>query len=165
MDTERNVKFALACSALLAALAGALTLPAVAEDSPNVSVGNLIVEGAFTRPSAPGAKDLEGYFSVINEGSAPDRLVSVDADIADKSELSATHGGGLPDGIEIPAGATVNLAPGENHVQFIAIHHPVKNGDIIHATLGFENAGQIDIGFHVVAPLNGGVSSAPSDDQ
>jgi periplasmic copper chaperone A len=159
------VKFALACSALLTALAGALALPAVAEDSPNVSVGNLIVEGAFTRPSAPGAKDLQGYFSVVNEGSAQDRLVSVDADISDKTELQAAHGADLSDGIELPAGETVNLAPGETHVQFIDIHHPVKNGDIIHATLGFENAGQIDIGFHVVAPLSGGVSSAPSDDQ
>jgi hypothetical protein len=126
-----------------------------------VSVGNVIVEGAFTRPSAPGAKDLEGYFSIINVGSAPDRLVSVAADISDKAELRGAKSTGmqaLPDGIEIPAGETVNLAPGDQHVLFLGIHHPVKGGDIVHATLGFENAGQIDIGFHVVPGLSAATS-------
>lgn len=156
------MKFALACSAFAVSLIGALAMPAIAEDSPNVSVGNLIVEGAFTRPSAPDARDLEGYFSIINEGSVPDRLVSADADISDKTELRSAHGGALADGIEIPAGETVNLAPGEQHVLFVGIHHPVKGGDIVHATLGFENAGQIDIGFHVVPPLSATTDSKPS---
>ncbi|MDR3406903.1 MAG: copper chaperone PCu(A)C [Methylovirgula sp.] len=157
------MKISLAGSALLALFAAALALPAAvaAEDSPNVSIGTLFIEGAFTRPTAPGAKDVAGYLSIINEGSVPDRLVSVDSDISDKSELHETktvngteQTNVLQNGIEIPAGATVNLAPGGDHVIFLNIHHPVKAGDIIHATLGFENAGQIDIGFHVEPSLD-----------
>jgi hypothetical protein len=143
-------------------------LPATvaAEDSPNVSIGTLFIEGAFSRPTAAGAKDAEGYLSIINEGSAPDRLLSVDSDFSDKTELrESKKTGSLPDGIEIPAGGTVNLAPGGNHVTFVNIHHPVKAGDIIHATLGFENAGQIDIGFHAEPSLNPKAPSDDSDDQ
>ncbi len=160
------MKITLACSALLTLFATSLTMPAavIAEDSPNVSIGTLFIEGAFTRPTTPGAKDAEGYLSIINEGAATDRLVSVDSDIADKAELRAAGPDGqtLSDGIEIPAGATVNLAPGGQRVTFLNIHHPLKEGDIIHATLGFENAGQIDIGFHAVPSLSSLMSSSES---
>ena len=161
------MKISLAFTALL--FVAAFAMPAaVAEDSPNVSIGTLFIEGAFSRPTIAGAKDAEGYLSIINEGSVPDRLVSVDSDIADKVELreskkvnGTVETQTLSDGIEIPAGGTINLAPGGDHVAFINIHHPVKTGDIIHATLGFENAGQIDIGFHATPSLS---ATAPSDD-
>ncbi len=163
------MKTFLACSALLTMFAATSLLPAAvaAEDSPNVSIGTLFIEGAFSRPTATGAKDAEGYLSIINEGSAPDRLLSVDSDFSDKTELRAPKkaDGGLPDGIEIPAGGTINLAPGGNHVTFVNIHHPVKAGDIIHATLGFESAGQCDIGFHAEPSLNPKTPSDDSDDQ
>jgi len=157
------LKTSLAGPALLALFVASFALPTAvaAEDSPNVSIGTLFIEGAFTRPTAPGAKNAAGYLSIINEGSVPDRLISVDADISDKSELhetktvnGATQTQVLENGIEIPAGATVNLAPGGDHVMFLNIHRPVKPGDIIHATLGFENAGQIDIGFHAEQGLS-----------
>jgi periplasmic copper chaperone A len=157
------LKISLAGPALLALFIAVFALPtaAGAEDSPNVSIGTLFIEGAFTRPTAPGAKNAMGYLSIINEGSVPDRLVSVGADISDKSELHETKTVNgttqtqiLQNGIEIPAGATVNLAPGGDHVSFLNIHHPVKAGDIIHATLGFENAGRIDIGFHAEPGLS-----------
>jgi hypothetical protein len=164
--TEQKLKITLACSALLTLFATTLMLPTAvfAEDSPNVSIGTLFIEGAFTRPTTPGAKDAEGYLSIINEGSVPDRLVSVDSDLGNKTELRASGADGqaLSDGIEIPAGATVNLAPGGQHVIFMNIHHPLKDGDIIHATLGFENAGQIDIGFHAIPSLSSLMSSGDS---
>ncbi len=157
------MKISLAGSALLALFTATLVLPkaVAAEDSPNVSIGTLFIEGAFTRPTVPGAKNAAGYLSIINEGSVPDRLISVNSDISDKSELHETktvNGAQqtevLENGIEIPAGATVNLSPGGDHAAFLNIHHPVKDGDIIHATLGFENAGQIDIGFHTEQGLS-----------
>jgi periplasmic copper chaperone A len=157
------LKISLVGPALLALCIATFALPTVAgaEDSPNVSIGTLFIEGAFTRPTDPGAKNAMGYLSIINEGSVPDRLVSVGADISDKSELhetktlnGTTQTQILQNGIEIPAGGTVNLAPGGDHVSFLNIHHPVKAGDIIHATLGFENAGRIDIGFHAEPGLN-----------
>jgi periplasmic copper chaperone A len=165
-QTERNLKISLACAALL--FAAAMPAAVSAEDSPNVSIGTLFIEGAFTRPTTAGAKDAEGYLSIINEGSVPDRLVSIDSDISDKAELRTskkvdgnveTHA--MSDGIEIPAGGTINLAPGGDHITFMNIHRPLKSGDIIHATLGFENAGQIDIGFHAAPSLD---AKAPSDD-
>ncbi|WP_297299668.1 copper chaperone PCu(A)C [uncultured Methylovirgula sp.] len=166
------MKISLACAALVFAATSLVPAAVSAEDSPNASIGTLFIEGAFTRPTTAGAKDAEGYLSIINEGSVPDRLVSVDSDIADKAELRSsktvnghveTHA--LSDGIEIPAGGTVNLAPGGDHVTFMNIHHPLKSGDIIHATLGFENAGQIDIGFHATPNLNATAPSGDDDEQ
>ena len=163
------MKYPLTFCALLAILAATpvVTAPAVAEDSPNVSIGTLFIEGAFTRPTPNGATVAVGYLSIINEGSVPDRLVSVDADISDRAELHESkmvngvmEMNEVSDGIEIPAGGTVSLRPGGDHIMFLDIKHPVKAGDIIHATLGFENAGQIDIGFHA-APSIGAM--APDD--
>ncbi len=164
------MKISRVCSALLMTCAATLAWPAIvaAEDSPNVSIGTLFIEGAFTRPTPPGAKNAAGYLSIINEGSVPDRLVSVDSDVSDKTKLQDSKANGatdLSDGIEIPAGGTVNLAPGGDHVVFLNIHHPVKAGDIIHATLGFENAGQIDIGFHAEPNITTSKPEDQDDDQ
>ena len=57
----------------------------------------------------------------------------------------------LPDGIEIPAGATVELKPGGLHVMFMKIKHPLAEGDTFKATLNFEKAGKVDVDFTVGA--------------
>ncbi len=59
----------------------------------------------------------------------------------------------LPDGLPIPAGATVVLQPGGYHIMFISIKHGVKPGDIIHATLTFEKAGKVDVAFPAASSM------------
>jgi copper(I)-binding protein len=161
------MKYPLIGCALLAILAATPTTAStiIAEDSPNVSVGTLLIENAFTRPTPAGATVAVGYMTIINAGSAPDRLVSVDSDISAKTEIhemkmqnGVMEMRELPDGIEIPAGETVALSPGGYHIMFMDIKQPVKAGDIVHATLGFENAGKIDIGFRAAASI--GATSA-----
>jgi periplasmic copper chaperone A len=163
------MKYPLIFCALLAILAAtpALAWSIIAEDASTVSIGNLLIENAFTRPTPAGATVAVGYMSITNNGSAPDRLVSVDSNIAAKTEIheSKMENGvmemhELPAGLEIPAGATVSLKPGGDHVMFMDLKQPVKAGDIVHATLGFENAGKIDIGFRVAPSLG---AMAPGD--
>jgi hypothetical protein len=55
----------------------------------------------------------------------------------------------LDDGLTIPPGDSVTLAPGGNHLMFIAINAPFRNDDRVSATLNFEKAGKIDTIFEV----------------
>ena len=47
------------------------------------TVGDLEIEHPWSRATPPGAKVAGGYFTVLNKGSAPDRLLSITSDISD----------------------------------------------------------------------------------
>ena len=51
----------------------------------------------------------------------------------------------LENGLEIPAGATVTLAPGGFHLMLMGLKQPLKQGSTVPVTLVFEKAGSIDI--------------------
>jgi copper(I)-binding protein len=57
----------------------------------------------------------------------------------------------LANGIEIPAGGTVTLAPGGFHLMFITLKEPLKEGRKMPITLTFEKAGKVDTFLHVMA--------------
>jgi periplasmic copper chaperone A len=126
----------------------------IAADASTVSVGSLKIENAFARPTPRGATVAAGYLTIVNSGSTPDRLVSATSDISAKAqihEMKMDNGimemRELPDGLPIPAGTTVTLKPGGYHIMFVDLRHPVKPGDVIHATLTFEKAGKVDVPF------------------
>jgi copper(I)-binding protein len=155
-------------AAVLVAFAAATTAPLFAQDAQNAVEENLVIENAFTRPTPAGATVAVGYLTITNNGAAPDRLVSVDSDISKKVEIHESkmvngvmemHE--MPNGLEIPAGGTVALTPGGDHIMFMDIKQPVKAGDIIHATLGFENTGKVEIGFKAAASIG---AMAPGGD-
>src|ERR1700743_3441826 len=51
----------------------------------------------------------------------------------------------LDHGLEIPAGATVTLAPGGYHLMMVGLKGPLKQGTTAPLTLVFEKAGSIDV--------------------
>ncbi|HKH80431.1 MAG TPA: copper chaperone PCu(A)C [Methylovirgula sp.] len=154
------MKYTLICCAALGLLAA---MPAFATNTvpaSSVSVGSLKIEHAFTRPTPAGATVAAGYVTIVNAGSTPDRLVSATSDISAKTqihEMKMENGvmemRELTDGLPIPAGATVALKPGGYHIMFVDLKHPVKPGEVITATLTFEKAGKVDIGFKATASM------------
>jgi copper(I)-binding protein len=125
----------------------------MAADTPSVSVGSLRIENAFARPTPGGATVAVGYV-IVNFGSVLDRLVSATSDISAKTqfhEMKMDNGvmemRELHDGFAIPAGATVALKPGGDHMMFVDLKQAVKSGDVIHTTLPFEKAGKVDVAF------------------
>ena len=48
-------------------------------------------------------------------------------------------------GLEIPAGATVELKPGGTHLMFMMVTEPFKEGGEVPVTLEFEKAGKVDL--------------------
>ncbi|TSE07238.1 copper chaperone PCu(A)C [Mesorhizobium intechi] len=151
-----------------AVLALAITLAGVQSVlAHEFKVGDLEIDHPWSRATPIGAKVAGGYFTIANNGSAPDRLLSISSDISEKAEL---HEMGVNDGVmtmrpvsgglEIPAGGKVVLGPGSYHVMFMDLKQPPKQGEMFAATLTFEKAGTVTIKFAVQA-LG---SAAPQED-
>ena len=84
---------------------------------------NLDIMHPHARATLPNAPVSGGYMIIKNTGETADRLVSVSADFAGKSEIHEMSMEGdvmkmrpLADGLEIPAGGEVVLKPGGYHV-------------------------------------------------
>jgi copper(I)-binding protein len=133
-------------AALLACL---LAAPARAEE---IKAGDLVITQAWSRATPGGAKIGSGYLTIENKGSAPDRLISGSADVADKvqvHEMATTNGvmtmRPLDNGLTIEPGKTVKLAPGGYHLMLFDLKTPLKQGDKVPVTLEFEKAGKVKL--------------------
>lgn len=135
----------------------ASALGALAHD---YKLGSIEIGHPWSRATPPAAKVAGGYLTVKNLGSQPDRIVSVSvpSDIAGKVELHemAVKDGvmimrAMPNGIEVPAGGEVKLAPGGYHVMFLDIKRGLKPGEDVNGTITFEKAGKVDVRFAVEA--------------
>jgi copper(I)-binding protein len=148
--------FAVAHAFLLAF--AALLAGASVSAAHEFKVGDLEIGHPWSRATPAGAKVAGGYLTITNNGGAPDRLVSITSDIADKSEV---HEMAVKDGVmtmrpvegglEIPAGGKVELKPSGYHVMFTGLRQQPKQGENFAATLTFEKAGSVDVEFAVEA--------------
>ena len=121
-------------------------------------LGDLTVTSPWTRATPGGAKIGGGYLKITNNGRAPDRFVGGKSDVSDHveiHEMSMTNGvmkmRPLPNGLEIKPGETVELKPGGNHLMFVDLKRPLKQGESVRATLQFEKAGSLEVTFAVNA--------------
>ncbi|MDV6227572.1 copper chaperone PCu(A)C [Nitratireductor aquimarinus] len=133
-----------------------IAAPAFAGD---YTLGNLDIDQPWTRATPPGAKAAGGFVTIANGGEEDDRLVSAEAAFAGRVELHTmdmTNGvmkmRHLPEGIPVPAGETVNLAPGGLHVMFMELKEPIAEGAPVPVTLTFEKAGTIEVEMSVAKP-------------
>jgi copper(I)-binding protein len=149
-----NSMKAIAHAGLAALLA--LTLSAQAQTAPKV-------EGAWARPTVEG-QAAGGGFLKITGGATGDRLLAVTGGISKTVELHTMEMDGNVmrmkqiDAIDIPAGGTVELKPGGNHVMFMGLAQPLKAGSSFPLTLRFEKAGEVKVVVQVAvqAPAGGG---------
>lgn len=151
MNIIRNL---LAAAAVLASLSSV----ALAHE---FKVGDLEIVHPNARAMLPGAAVGGGYLTIINSGSESDRLVGGATPAAGRVELhemtmenDVMKMRALADGIEIPAGGTVELKPGGLHVMFLDVKAPFVEGDYVKATLNFEKAGPVEVEF-AIGPAGG----------
>ncbi|MBL8572548.1 MAG: copper chaperone PCu(A)C [Hyphomicrobiaceae bacterium] len=123
------------------------------------TIGEIRIEGGWTRQPPPGAKVSGGFMTITNTGKVADRLVSFTSPIAAKPEvheMAVTNGvmtmRALDQGLEIPAGGTVVLKPGSFHLMFIDLTAPPTAGGKVPVTLTFEKAGKVELTLDV-API------------
>lgn len=155
--------------ASLAMLAVAFsTLSATAEDMDHVVAGALSIERPWTRATAPGAPAAGGFLTITNEGAEGDRLLGGSTRRAERLEIHQVAMDGdvmrmrpLPDGLTIPAGETVVLAPGGYHIMLMGLKEPFTEGGSVEITLEFERAGRVDLTMPVGAIGANGPAGVP----
>ncbi len=146
------------------ALAGLLL---VAGASSAAAESSISVENAWSRATPPGVEIGVGYFTIKNEGDAPDRLVSVQTPIAEKTEIHQTtmtdgkmEMRPVPGGVAVPAKGTVVFGPAGYHLMLIGLKAPLEKGSTFTGSFTFEHAGTVEVTFSV-AGLGAPVPDTP----
>ena len=151
---------------LRAAIAATLLVvtPAFAHDGVT-HLGAINISLPFTRATLPNAPVGGGFLTIENEGPEADRLVSATSAVAGDTQIHEMAMEGevmkmreLPDGLEIPAGETVVLAPGGFHIMFMGLKQPFVEGETVAVTLTFEKAGSVE----VLLPVEAAAADAPT---
>lgn len=150
---------------LRVALAAAiLVTPAFAHDGV-IHLGDINISLPFTRATLPNAPVGGGFLTIENAGAAADRLISATSTVAGDTQIHEMAMEGdvmkmrqLADGIEIPAGETVVLAPGGFHIMFMGLKQAFVEGETVAVTLTFEKAGSVE----VLLPVEAAAADAPT---
>ena len=115
------------------------------------ALGNLSVERPWAREMPPVAPNGAAYLRIENAGAAADRIVSASSPIARRVEFH-THemDGGVMKmrrvhWVEVPAQGSVRFAPGGLHMMLIGLKEPLVAGGSFPLTLGFRNAGELEM--------------------
>lgn len=142
---------------LLAASAAVVVALSVPVMTVSALAADLAVSGAFIRATPKAAVAGAGFLTVRNAGAQDDKLLGAASDVAKVVELH-TH---MKDGevmrmrkvefIAVPAGGAAELKPGGDHIMFIDLKAPLREGDKVPVTLTFEKGGELKVEIPVVA--------------
>lgn len=120
----------------------------------------------WLRATPGGATVGAGYLKITNGGAAPDKLLAASFAIAGRTEIhemkledGVMKMRALPDGIDIAAGQTLELAPSGAHLMLLDLKNPIVAGAPVKGELTFEKAGKIAVRFAVAAV---GASAPPA---
>ena len=134
-----------------------------------VTVGDLQIIHANIPAPIGTAQVAAGYMGISNEGDHPDTLIGVEVGFAAKAMLHTTEfsADGVAsmkhvEALEIPADDTIVLEPGGYHIMLMGLTRPLNVGDMLPATLIFEQAGRVEIEF-MVDPADGSVDHSKMD--
>lgn len=122
-----------------------------------VTSGNLSVKHAWSRATIGAGRPAVFYVEITNTGSADDALVGIATPAAgmpmlhetvvDDGVASMPHAMSIP----VPAGQSVQLAPGGYHGMLMDLTEALKEGDSFPMTLTFQSAGDITINVEVLS--------------
>ena len=128
-----------------------LTLSACSPSGPGSGQPATVeVAGALCRPT-PVGRQMTGCYLTLTSATA-DRLVSAsspDANLVQIHESRIESGmmmmRELRDGLALPAGETVALQPGGNHLMLLGVREPLVAGDTVALTLTFETSPPVEV--------------------
>ena len=132
-----------------------LAAPVVPAAAQQAATDNLEISGGFARATAPMAQVGAGFLTIRSRGEA-DRLIGYTTPACNRPELH-THidNNGVMqmrqvDGIDVPAGGEVVLAPGGFHMMMIDLTRPLVEGETVPITLRFARAGEVAVDIPVL---------------
>ena len=114
------------------------------------ALAEMTVEDAYARSSNPRAG--AAFMVITNSGESDDRLIAVKSGAAVRIELH-THveEDGImrmmhvEDGFEIPAGGSLYLKRGAEHLMFMGLNAPFEQGATVSVTLVFQSGIEMPI--------------------
>ena len=144
-----------------------LTLTACSPSGPGGGDAAAVqVSEAICRPT-PVGRQMTGCYLTLTAATA-DRLVSAASPEANLVQIheSRIESGmmmmqELRDGLPLPAGETVALAPGGNHLMLLGVKEPLVAGDTVTLILTFENGPDLEIIARVDQPAPADPSTQP----
>jgi periplasmic copper chaperone A len=129
------------------------------KSAPAATRGSIEIHRPWARQAVETPERAGGFFTLINTGTEPDRLVAASSPAAGKIEIHAIKVLGADigmrpreGGLALPAGVTLTLQPRGYHLLLIDLTAPPIPGARLAVTLVFEKAGSIDVEFPVEAP-------------
>jgi copper(I)-binding protein len=107
---------------------------------------------AWLRATPPGATVGAGYGVLHNAGEAPATLVAVESPIAGKVEIHEMREveglmqmRRLDEGLRVPAGEQLALAPGGLHLMLMDLRAPLTEGDAVAMTFRFADGEVVEL--------------------
>lgn len=129
------------------------------------SHANLAFSHSWIKLPVPGMKMTGGFINITNNGTEDEQFIAAHSDISKVVEL---HTMVMVDGVmkmravdggwTIPAGETITLKPGGDHIMFIGLQQHLQEGDMITLQLEFKHAGKVERQFKVRKPEDMGNS-------
>jgi len=106
--------------------------------------GEIVVTRAVV-PASPSPTDATAFMVIDNRGTTPDSLAGVSSPDADAVMLHTMVDNRMEmvEGVAVPAGAGVRLAPGGFHLMLHGLAHPAAVGDTLTLQLQFVRAGAL----------------------
>jgi copper(I)-binding protein len=135
-----------------------LALSALSAQAHEYTAGTLKIGHPWARPTVAGQPTGGAFLKLQNTGPAADRLVGGSTPAADHVEMHrmAMEGDVMKmrevPAIEIPAGQTIALQPGELHLMLVGLKAPLQAGAKVPLTLKFEKAGAVNVELKIEAP-------------
>jgi len=128
-----------------------LALLATGAAAHEYDLDKLTIGHPWSPASHGNAKTAAVYVTFVNDGAKSDRLLGVSSPMATHASLHSNEVSGginhmheMP-GIDIPAGKTVELKPGEMHIMLEGLQHPLKEGEMVPLTLKLANEGDVQV--------------------
>jgi copper(I)-binding protein len=138
---------------LIVVIAGACGAPhGEGPSAPERTTAALEVRDGWAAPTPGGVDVSAGYLTIVNAAGREDRLLGATSPRAARVEVHemSMDGGvmrmrAVEGGLVIPAGATVMLGPGGQHLMFYGVSQPFAAGERIPVTLRFAQAGDVAV--------------------
>ncbi len=116
---------------------------------PAPELPNINITGAWTRATPGNSTNAAVYLTIANTGTASDKIVTAESQIAEHTELHETamsqglasmHG--MDSGVELAAGKTVSFEPNGRHIMLVGLKAPLKEGESFLVTFDFTTSGR-----------------------
>ena len=148
MKTHYLLAAVVAAACALAAQAPSRAQPAMDHSA---NAGTVMVMDPWARATPGRAANGAAYFTVVNRGAAPDRLVGADSPAADRVELHThIHDGGVMrmrkvEAVDLGPGGSVTFRPGGYHVMLMGLKRSLRQGETFPLNLRLEKSAAVTV--------------------